>query len=157
MKIVQNSVDHNSLVREQLFLALADTSVETVKAQNYHWNVTGPAFGPLHALFQRIYEDHFRGQDDLAERIRSLGGYVDGRYSAFLDSATLMECDGHVTHEGKVKNLLSDQEALSASLLDLARIAEKHGDLVTNDLAVERAGVHEKFAWMLRSHIVTGH
>ena len=36
-------------------------------AQNFHWNVTGMAFGPLHDLFQKIYEDHFTAQDDLAD------------------------------------------------------------------------------------------
>ena len=27
------------------------------------------------------------------------------------------------------------------------------GDLVTNDLAIERADVHDKFAWILESHL----
>ncbi len=64
---------------EHLATSLAETAIETVKAQNYHWNVTGMAFGPLHELFQRIYEDHFQAQDTLAERIKALGGHADGR------------------------------------------------------------------------------
>lgn len=156
MAIVENTVDSNSLVRE-IFLALADTSVETVKAQSYHWNVSGPQFSALHDLFQQIYEDHFRAQDALAERIKSLGGHVDGRYSTFLNSSTLMECDGRVTYERMIRNLASDQESLSASLQNLARVADENGDLVTNDLAVMRAGTHDKFGWILRSHIGMGH
>ena len=156
MAIVENTVDSNSLVRE-IFLALADTSVETVKAQSYHWNVSGPQFSALHDLFQQIYEDHFRAQDALAERIKSLGGHVDGRYSTFLNSSTLMECDGRVTSERMIRNLASDQESLSASLQNLARVADENGDLVTNDLAVMRAGTHDKFGWILRSHIGMGH
>ena len=51
-------------------------------AQNFHWN----AFR-LYALFQEIYEDHFTAQDDLAERIRSIGHTVDGRlqHDQFLE------------------------------------------------------------------------
>ena len=157
MAIVENTAEYSSAVREHLFLALADTSVETVKAQSYHWNVSGPEFGALHELFQQIYEDHFRAQDALAERIKFLGGHVDGRYSSFLNSSTIMECDGHVTYERMIDNLAGDQESLSDSLLNLARVAEKTGDLVTNGLAVERAGTHDKFGWILRSHIASGH
>jgi DNA-binding transcriptional regulator YhcF (GntR family) len=35
----------------------------------------------------------------------------------------------------------------------LADLAEEKGDFITNDFAIERATVHEKFAWMLRSHL----
>ena len=71
-------------VIESLARTLADTMVETAKAQTCHWNVTGMAFGPLHALFQEIYEDHFNAQDLIAERIKALGGHADGRLSAVL-------------------------------------------------------------------------
>ena len=60
------------------------TAVTTMMAQNFHWNVTGMAFGPLHALFQEIYEDHFTAQDDLAERIRTIGHAVDGRLHSMI-------------------------------------------------------------------------
>jgi starvation-inducible DNA-binding protein len=52
-----------------------------------------------------------------------------------------------------VARLAADQETLSAEMLALATLAEEHGDLVTNDLVIERAGVHDKFAWMLKSHL----
>ena len=66
-------------IAQALYQCVAETAVTTMMAQNFHWNVTGMAFGPLHALFQEIYEDHFTAQDDLAERIRSIGHTVDGR------------------------------------------------------------------------------
>ncbi|MEO1001368.1 MAG: DNA starvation/stationary phase protection protein, partial [Pseudomonadota bacterium] len=34
-----------------------------------------------------------------------------------------------------------------------ADAAEKNGDLLTQDLAIERGQTHEKFAWMLRAHL----
>ena len=39
------------------------------------------AFGPLHALFQQMYEDHFTAQDELAERIKALDAHAEGRHS----------------------------------------------------------------------------
>jgi starvation-inducible DNA-binding protein len=132
---------------------LAVLVVETAKAQTYHWNVTGMAFGPLHALFQEIYEDHFSAQDELAERIKAIGGHADGRLSKSLETSSLDECDGRVTAREMVEHLANDQRLISASLTDLAGVAETENDIVTNDLAIARAAVHDKFTWMLRAHL----
>ena len=140
-------------VVEGLTQAVAETCVATMKAQNYHWNVTGMAFGPLHELFQKIYEEHFEAQDELAERIKALGAHAVGRYDAFLKRSKITECDGTVSAEAMVANLRDDQETLAGTMGALAELAEKHGDLVTNDLAIERAAVHEKFAWLLGAHL----
>ena len=142
-------------VAQALFQCVAETTVTTMLAQNYHWNVTGMAFGPLHALFQEIYEDHFRAQDDLAERIRSLGQKVDGRLSAMVAVSKVVEEDGG--HEKDDRDMLASlvdaQRTLAASLAGAADVAADSGDKLTEDLCVERGRVHEKFAWLLKSHI----
>ena len=78
-------------VAQAIYQCVAETAVTTMMAQNFHWNVTGMAFGPLHALFQEIYEDHFQAQDELAERIRSIGYKVDGRLSAMINISKVIE------------------------------------------------------------------
>jgi starvation-inducible DNA-binding protein len=145
--------DAKTEIIEGLHQSLAETTVTTMKAQNFHWNVTGMSFGALHDLFQKIYEDHFTGQDDLAERIKALSGHADGRLSEFLKRSSVGEADGQSSAKAMVEALKSDQETLSATLRALAEIADKHGDVVTNDLAIERANAHDKFAWMLRAHL----
>jgi starvation-inducible DNA-binding protein len=140
-------------VADAITQGVAELSVETLKAQNYHWNVTGMAFGPLHELFQKIYEDHFEAQDELQERARALGAHAVGRYSDFLSRARIQECEGRIDARTMVANLTADQELLSAAMLSLATLADEQGDMVTNDLAIERAGAHDKFAWMLRAHL----
>lgn len=138
---------------EGLTQALAETSVETMKAQNYHWNVEGMAFGPLHEMFQKIYEDHFEAQDTLAERIKALDAHAEGRQSVYLKRSRIEECDGKKADKEMVAALQKDQETLSSTLRALASVADKHGDVVTNDLAIERADVHDKFSWFLRAHL----
>jgi len=145
--------DAKAAVVDALTQALADTTVVTMKAQNYHWNVTGMAFGPLHDLFQKIYEDHFEAQDDIAERIKALDAHAEGRLSVFLARAKIKECDGHVDARTMIANMQADQETLSGVCIALADLAEEKGDLVTNDFAIGRAAVHDKFAWMLRAHL----
>ena len=153
VKLASSPEESPAPVVELLARAMSETSIETAKAQTYHWNVTGMAFGPLHDLFQQIYEDHFEAQDTLAERIKALGDHVDGRLPARLETSTIDECDGRLSARAMVKTLAADQKTLSETLLNLAHVAEEHGDDVTNDMAIERAHLHDKFAWILNAHL----
>ncbi|MEL6948109.1 MAG: DNA starvation/stationary phase protection protein [Pseudomonadota bacterium] len=138
-------------VVEGLTQGLADTAVTTVKAQNYHWNVVGMAFGPLHDLFQTIYEDHFGAQDEVAERIKALDGHAEGMMSAWLARTAVKEKDGHASDRDMVADMLEAQETMSATMSALCSVSDEHGDWATNDLATERVAAHDKFAWMLRA------
>ncbi|MEO0624371.1 MAG: DNA starvation/stationary phase protection protein [Pseudomonadota bacterium] len=155
MQNVATELDASALeaIIEGLTQALAETAVETMKAQNYHWNVTGMAFGPLHDLFQKIYEDHFEAQDELGERIKALDGHTEGRLAKLLERAKIEECDGHVDDRTMIANLVADQRTIAGTLAALADVAEKNGDLLTQDMAIARGQVHEKFAWLLNAHI----
>jgi starvation-inducible DNA-binding protein len=142
--------------REAISAALnqgvAETIVATVMAQNFHWNVTGMAFGPLHALFQTIYEDHFAAQDELAERARAIDTRAGGSLASMLKRSKVADHDGTGDAVAMIRALLVAQETLSATMAGLADVAESHGDLLTQDMAIGRGQVHDKFAWMLRSH-----
>jgi starvation-inducible DNA-binding protein len=52
-----------------------------------------------------------------------------------------------------IRNLVSDQAALVDSARKLIAAAESAGDDVGVDLGTRRREVHEKNAWMLRSHL----
>ena len=142
-------------VAQAMYQCVAETAVTTMMAQNFHWNVTGMAFGPLHALFQDIYEDHFQAQDELAERIRSMGHSVDGRLSAMIDISKVIEDpEGFRKNDKEMVTALAEaQKTLAATLAGASDIAAANGDKLTEDLCVERGRAHEKFAWLLRSHV----
>lgn len=147
------AVDALEAIVEGLTQAVAETAVATMKAQNYHWNVTGMAFGPLHELFQKIYEDHFEAQDELAERIKALGAHAEGRLAVMLERSKITECEGKIGAETMIANLAADQELLAGTMSELAAVSERNGDLLTQDMAIARGQTHEKFAWLLRAHI----
>ncbi len=151
--VTKTAPDAVAEIVDALTQFVADLTVETLKAQNYHWNVTGMAFGPLHELFQKIYEDHFEAQDELQERVKAIGAHAEGRGSVLMGRARIAECDGRIDAAAMVAALKADQEALSGGLLALAELADRHGDMVTNDMAIERAAAHDKFAWMLGAHL----
>ena len=50
---------------------LADSYTLYLKTHNYHWNVTGPLFNTLHAMFEQQYTELATAVDEIAERIRA--------------------------------------------------------------------------------------
>lgn len=140
-------------IADALNQCVAETAVTTMLAQNFHWNVTGMSFGPLHAMFQTIYEDHFAGQDELAERIKALDGHAEGTFAGMLKRSKINEHHGDADDKTMIKLMQEAQETLAATLGAAGELAAEHGDLLTEDLCISRGQVHEKFAWMLRSHL----
>lgn len=133
--------------------SVAETVVATMLAQNFHWNVKGMAFGPLHALFQEIYEDHFAAQDELAERVKALGGHAEGTLAGMLKRSGVDEHDGHAQDTEMVGVLANAQTVLASTLRETGELAAELGDTLTEDLCIARGQVHEKFAWMLNAHL----
>lgn len=140
-------------IADALNQCVAETAVTTMLAQNFHWNVKGMAFAPLHDLFQKIYEDHFVAQDDLAERIRALDVHAEGMLAGMLKRSKIGEHDGHASDKEMIKVMLAAQETLAATLAAAGELAAEHGDTLTEDLCIARGQTHEKFAWFLRAHL----
>ncbi|MEL7151641.1 MAG: DNA starvation/stationary phase protection protein [Pseudomonadota bacterium] len=147
------SPDATAAIADALNQCVAETAVTTMLAQNFHWNVTGMAFGPLHDLFQKIYEDHFVAQDDLAERIKALDAHAEGTLAGMLARSKVSEHDGHGSDKDMIAAMQAAQETLASTLAGAGELAASHGDTLTEDLCIARGQEHEKFAWFLRSHL----
>ena len=147
------SPDAKSQIVEALNQSVAETAVTTMLAQNFHWNVTGMAFAPLHELFQKIYEDHFEAQDDLAERMRALDVHVEATLAGMVEASKVAEHSGTASDKQMIEAMLVAQETLAATLAGCGELAAEHGDTLTEDLCIARGQTHEKFAWFLRAHL----
>ncbi len=130
---------------------LADTYTLYLKTHNYHWNVTGPQFNDLHAMFMVQYTELWNAVDLIAERIRSLGHFAPGSYKAFSELSSIKEEDGVPAATKMLENLLAGHETVARTCREAFPAAEKSGDQPTMDLLTQRMQVHEKTAWMLRS------
>ncbi len=137
-------------VTRGLAQVLASSYALYLKTQTYHWNVEGPAFHALHALFQAQYEELATAIDEIAERIRALGAYAPGGFREFATLSTVSEPTRGNAAE-MVSDLVDSQAALIAAARKTLEAADSAGDPVTADLITQRLGVHEKSAWMLRS------
>jgi len=130
---------------------LADTYTLYLKTQNYHWNVEGRHFKQLHELFEEQYKDLAEANDDVAERIRTLGEKVDGSYKGFAKHASIQEGDYTLDENAMVKDLFDSNLQMVKTLKTAMDAAEAVDDQASVDMMVERTQVHEKAAWMLRS------
>ena len=78
-------------ITEALQIVLADNYALYLKTQNYHWNVTGANFRSLHLLFEEQYTDLFTANDDIAERIRTLGPKVPATLGVFALATNIQD------------------------------------------------------------------
>ncbi len=143
----------NEDVPDKLKGFLADTYVLLIKTQGCHWNARGPNFFGLHKLTEEQYEELFKAVDELAERLRALGGQAPVSLADMLGLAALDEAkEVHATEEA-VRLLVADNRAMSARAKELALDADEADDLATHDMLVKRIEVHDKAAWLLESHL----
>jgi len=143
----------NEAVVEGLSTLLATSYTLYLKTHNYHWNVTGPMFTTLHTLFETQYTELALAVDEIAERIRAVGAFAPGSYTAFAKLSLVKEETGRVEAKKMISNLVSDQAAVATAARQVIKAAESAGDQASADLATRRLDVHEKNAWMLRSHL----
>lgn len=147
------SQEHKAAVVESLSVLLASSYSMYLKTHNYHWNVTGPMFTTLHTMFETQYTELALAVDEIAERIRALGAFAPGSYSAFAKLSKVAEETGRPEAKDMIRNLVADQALVADAARQVIEAAETIRDQATADLATRRLDVHEKNAWMLRSHL----
>jgi starvation-inducible DNA-binding protein len=136
---------------EGLNRVLADTYGVYLKTHGFHWNVTGPHFNSLHAMFMIQYTELWNATDLIAERIRSLGHMAPASYAAFSKLTAISEELGAPDAMAMVDALRRDNETVARTCKEAFPAAEREGDQPTMDLLTQRIQIHEKTAWMLRS------
>ena len=131
---------------------LADTFTLYLTTHNFHWNVTGPMFNSLHAMFMQQYTELWNAVDPIAERIRALGHLAPGSYAEFGELGSLPDAPALPPKALEMVRLLAEgHEAVARTARKLFPLADEAGDQPTADLATQRLTVHEQAAWMLRS------
>lgn len=132
---------------------LADEYVLYTKTRNYHWNVVSPHFNDYHKFFEGQYGELEVFIDDIAERIRQLGGKAIATLDELKSHARLDEHPGKYPSDVEMfQNLVKDHESIIRSLReDLRKSDESFNDMGTSDFLTGLMENHEKMVWMLRS------
>lgn len=139
----------------ELKKVLADVYVFQAQAQSFHWNVTGMFFKPLHDLFGEIYEDAHGSIDVFAEYIRIANELAPRSLAEIYANASIKELE-YVPGSARdmIQTLLTNNNIIIDSLNMLFSAADAANKQAVADYVASRLDVHEKWQWMLRSHLV---
>lgn len=148
------SEKNRQAVANELNKLLADEHVLYNKTRNYHWSVEGPSFMEFHKLYEGQYDQLAEIIDQIAERIRTIGHYAEGRLKELLKLTNLDEPPAPVDQSTQIANLSADHEIVIQKLRKLiTEFDEKYKDIGSSDFVTGLMKQHEKMAWMLRSYL----
>jgi len=143
-----------SKVIKQLKQLQADAQTMFVKVHNYHWNIEGMDFFPVHNQTEEIYNSMATLYDDTAERVLQLGGKPYLTMGDIIKATNIKEekKDSFRSKE-VVKAIISDYKYFLKAFKELSEEADKAGDNTTVAFADDNVAALEKQLWMLGNMI----
>jgi hypothetical protein len=72
--------------RDALNILLADMFTLYLKTKNFHWHLSGPHLRDYHLMLDEQGEHIFATTDDIAERVRKIGGTTIRSYRASMSA-----------------------------------------------------------------------
>lgn len=132
---------------------LANLELLYIKAKNYHWNVTGPEFRPLHKTFDELQELALDWADTIAERMRALDIHVDASAESYLRSIWFDEVVGTKDAQYMKSNMSATLEKISKNLN--ACITSRTFDEVTSNKLQDLCHDIDKQNYFIKSAIIT--
>ena len=140
-------------VVEILNQRLADAFDMRSQAKQAHWNVKGMNFIALHELFDQVATELEPHNDDIAERITTLGGTAHGTVRVAAQNSSLSEYPLEITDGA------DHVDALSSALADLGKkvradidATDELGDKDTADLLTGVSRTVDKMLWFVEAH-----
>ena len=143
----QEGVDKISAAMNTL---LADTFALYLKTKNFHWHVSGRHFRDYHLLRDEQSEQIFGTTDDIAERVRKIGGTTLRSIGQVAKLQTLKDNDeSFVPPREMLRELMNDNKALVATMKKAHDAADKYEDVATASVLENFIDEAERRTWFL--------
>ena len=137
-------------ISAELNRLLADAFALYVKTKNFHWHVSGPHFRDLHLLFDEQANELFAMTDEIAERVRKIGGITLHSIGNIARLQRIPDNDAEfVDPLDMVAELRSDNQALIASMRETHDLCDEENDVATASLIENWIDQAEKRVWFL--------
>lgn len=137
----------------KLNLLLANYQVFYINARGFHWNIKGDKFFELHLKFEELYTDLQLKNDELAERILTLGQTPMHSYTEYLKNASVKEETGVSNGVQAVESILKSFQTILVLQRELLDFSNKADDEGTNALMSDYIREQEKLVWMYSSFL----
>ena len=129
---------------------LADVFALYVKTKNFHWHMTGPHFRDYHVLLDEQAAQLITITDDIAERVRKVGGETIRSIGHIARLQRLADNDQEfVNPEEMLFELHADNKKLVESLRTAHEVATVAGDYATTGMIDAWIDQAERRAWFL--------
>jgi len=133
-----------------LNILLADMFALYLKTKNFHWHVSGPHFRGLHLMFDEQAEQIFATTDEIAERVRKVGGLTIHSIGEISRLQRIPDNDAdYVDPLDMLAELRSDNQALVVSLRETHELCDEENDVATASLLENWIDQAERRVWFL--------
>src|SRR5580692_8932562 len=133
-----------------LNMLLADMFALYLKTKNFHWHVSGPHFRDYHLMLDEHSEQIFAITDDIAERVRKIGGTTLRSIGQITELQSLKDNnESFVPAAEMLRELMNDNKALVTSMRSAHEVADKHDDVATTSLLENFIDQAERRTWFL--------
>ena len=144
------STDAVSKISEQLNAILATTFALYLKTKNFHWHVSGPHFRDYHLLLDEQGEQIFDSTDDIAERVRKIGGTTLRSIGQISKLQGIEDNDeSFVSPADMLRELMSDNKKLIEAMRGCHEVCDKYGDVATAGILENFIDQAERRVWFL--------
>ncbi len=129
---------------------LADTFTLYLKTKNFHWHMSGPHFRDYHLLLDEQGEQIFAITDDIAERVRKIGGTTIHSIGHIARLQRLADNDAdYVDPADMLSELRQDNQALVLSMRAAHDLCDEAGDVATTSLLENWIDEAQRRSWFL--------
>ena len=129
---------------------LADVFALYMKTKNFHWHMSGPHFRDYHLLLDEQAEQIFAMTDDIAERVRKIGGATIRSIGHVARLQRLSDNDAdYVDPHGMLAELREDNRTMLASMRGAHDLCDEENDVATTSLLENWIDETERRIWFL--------
>ena len=129
---------------------VADVFTVYVKTKNFHWHMSGPHFRDYHLLLDEQADQLFAMTDDIAERVRKIGGTTLRSIGHIARVKRIPDNDAdYVSPEDMLSELWEDNKALVLSMRSAHDLCDETGDVATASLLENWIDEGQRRAWFL--------
>ena len=129
---------------------VADAFALYLKTKNFHWHVSGRHFRDYHLMLDEQGEAIFGMTDDLAERVRKIGGTTLRSIGHVAKLQTIEDNDeSYVLPREMLRELMEDNKKMVINMRKAHEIADKHNDSATTSILENFIDETERRTWFL--------
>jgi starvation-inducible DNA-binding protein len=129
---------------------IADAFALYLKTKNFHWHISGRHFRDYHLMLDEQGEAIFAQIDDLAERIRKIGGTTMRSIGQVAKQMTIEDNDEtFVPPREMLRELMEDNKKTVVNMRKAHEIADKYNDSATTSILENFIDAAERRTWFL--------